>query len=202
VLLDEIEKAHVDVLNLFLQVFEDGRLTDSHGRVVSFANTIVIMTSNVGATDGAREERRVGFDLDDEPAAERAVRQTPTDIQRALKDHFRPEFLNRIDEIVAFRPLSRRHLHGIVSVLLEEVSEQMTDRGLMLTFGQDVVDLVIELGYSAAYGARELRRAIDRAVRRPLAHYLLSQSVEEGAAIHADREGPAVRFSTRQTELT
>lgn len=202
VLLDEIEKAHVDVLNLFLQVFEDGRLTDSHGRVVSFANTIVIMTSNVGATDGAREERRVGFDLDDEPAAERAVRQTPTDIQRALKDHFRPEFLNRIDEIVAFRPLSRRHLHGIVSVLLEEVSEQMTDRGLMLTFGQDVVDLVIELGYSAAYGARELRRAIDRAVRRPLAHYLLSQSVEEGAAIHADREGPAVRFSTRRTELT
>jgi ATP-dependent Clp protease ATP-binding subunit ClpB len=166
ILFDEIEKAHQEVFNVLLQLLDDGRLTDGHGRTVDFRNTVVIMTSNLGNElwEGGRE----------------AVRE---EITRVLQAHFRPEFLNRIDEIVIFHPMTRRHLSGIVDIQLRRVVQLLEERGLHLEIDQGAREYLAEVGYDPNFGARPLKRAIQRELLDPLALEILSGSYPEGATI-------------------
>jgi ATP-dependent Clp protease ATP-binding subunit ClpB len=155
VLLDEIEKAHADVFNVLLQILDDGRLTDGHGRTVDFKNTIIIMTSNLG-TELARQGR---FDRDE--------------LMALLRRSFRPEFLNRIDEVVVFNPLSREDIRKIVDIQLGRTREMLTEQGVGLIINRGVEDVLAEEGYDADFGARPLKRVIQRLVENPLAELIL-----------------------------
>ena len=148
VLFDEIEKAHPDVFNVLLQVLDDGRITDSQGRTVDFKNTILIMTSNIGSTyllDGIEENGE--------------IKQEARDlVDRDLRGHFRPEFLNRLDEIIMFKPLTKDNIGGIVDLLLEDLNRRLKDQELSLTLTKAAKDYIIEGGYDPVYGARPLKR--------------------------------------------
>jgi ATP-dependent Clp protease ATP-binding subunit ClpB len=172
VLFDEIEKAHSEVFNVLLQLLDDGRLTDGHGRTVDFRNTVVIMTSNLGNTlwEGGRQVNR-------------------DEINQVLQAHFRPEFLNRIDEIVVFHQLTREHLAEIVDIQLRLVSQRMAERGFALEVSEAAREYLAEVGYDPDFGARPLKRAIQRELENPLALNLLSGEFSEGDLIRVDR-GP------------
>ena len=183
VLFDEIEKAHPDVFNILLQVLDDGVLTDTQGRKADFKNTVIIMTSNLGAT--ADERRSLGFASataeDESVQRKEAARRMMT----ALKHTFRPEFVNRVDDIVVFEPLERKELRRISEMLLSEVKERASGLGLRLTFDDSVVDLITEEGFDPIYGARPLRRAVVRWVEDPLSEELLSGRITEGQGVTA-----------------
>lgn len=185
VLLDEIEKAHPEVFNILLQVMEDGRLTDSQGHVVDFRNTIIIMTSNVGVKP-IGEERGVGFrDLrlsPDDPKAYEAMKNKMTE---ELKKLFRPEFLNRVDELIVFHPLGREEILEIVDLMLNRVQEQLESHQLRLEVEQPVKELLAREGYDPNYGARPLRRAVQRMIEDPLSEQILLGRFEEGDSILA-----------------
>ena len=181
VLFDEIEKAHREVFNTLLQLLDDGRLTDGHGRTVDFKNTVVIMTSNIGSqfiNDPA---------LTDSQRSERAL--------NALRGAFPPEFLNRVDEIVAFHSLSRAHLGQIVEIQLWRLSKMLAERGLTLRLTDRARDFVAEAGYDPTYGARPLKRAIQQHVQDPLALALLKGRFQRGDAVVADLEGGRIVFA-------
>jgi ATP-dependent Clp protease ATP-binding subunit ClpB len=183
VLFDEIEKAHPDVFNVLLQVLDDGRLTDAQGRTVDFKNTVVIMTSNVGSA--ALVEAADAGDETFDRAAE-AVRLQ-------LREHFRPEFLNRVDEIIVFRPLDESQLSEIVGLLLEGVRARLADSGIGLELTDEARAHVAREGYDPQFGARPLRRAIQRAVENPLAKAVLSGEFARGDTVRIDvREGALV----------
>lgn len=173
VLLDEIEKAHSDVFNLLLQVLDEGRLTDNHGRTVNFRNTILIMTSNLGAG------MEMGDDLGLDPA-------TPTRLDSLLRTRFRPEFINRIDEVVEFHPLRPEHLRSIVTLQLRELQDRLMSRQVQLSYTDAVVDFLARLGYDPAYGARPLRRLIQKEVVNRLSKALISGEVHTPDAILLD----------------
>ena len=183
VLFDEIEKAHPDVFNVLLQILEDGRLTDGKGRTVDFRNTVLVMTSNVGST--------AIFELSSQNP-ERA-RQEAMD---ALRAAFRPEFINRIDEIVIFNPLGKTELQGIVKLLLRSVEKLLADRQITLELTPKAYELLLDEGYDPAYGARPLRRTIQRLIQDPLALQILEGKVLPGEHIRVDRDGKndAMRF--------
>ena len=174
ILLDEIEKAHPDVFNMLLQILEDGRLTDSQGRTVHFENTILIMTSNVGTS---LKGHGIGFGKDDYDALENKV-------QDALKDTFRPEFLNRIDEIIVFTELSKEELRAIVDLMLKEIKEYSQNRNIIIKVDDKVKDYILEKGYDKKFGARPLRRTIQRLIEDELAELFLRKKIVEGTAIH------------------
>jgi ATP-dependent Clp protease ATP-binding subunit ClpB len=177
VLFDEIEKAHPDVFNALLQILDDGRLTDGQGRTVSFKNTVIVMTSNVGT--GMVEKNQIGF----------SVHAKAKDNQRlldALKGQFRPEFLNRIDDIIVFNQLTREHLSQIVDIQLGNVTKLLKERKVNLEVTPAAKDLIIAEGYDPQYGARPMRRAIQRLVQDPLALKLVSGEFREGETIIAD----------------
>jgi ATP-dependent Clp protease ATP-binding subunit ClpB len=182
VLLDEIEKAHPDVFNTLLQLLDDGRLTDGHGRTVDFRNTIVIMTSNLGGTvfqdTGVAPEKRREAVLDD-------VRAT-----------FRPEFVNRIDEIVVFDPLGRDQIAAIVGIQVELLARRLAERGLSLELTDAARELLASRGYDPAFGARPLKRLIQREIADPLAFRLLSGEIEPGRPVIVDAEGDRLVFGT------
>jgi ATP-dependent Clp protease ATP-binding subunit ClpB len=183
VLFDEIEKAHPDVFNILLQLLDDGRLTDGHGRTVDFRNTVVIMTSNVGShlLAGAGE----------------------TDTERVmaeLRSTFRPEFLNRIDDIVVFHRLGRQELDKIVDVQLARVRRLLRERDLDLVFSPEARSFLAEVGYDPTFGARPLKRAIVRHVQDPLAKRLIAGGFGPGDVIYVDRQGEALTFSRRNRE--
>ncbi|MBV9279056.1 MAG: ATP-dependent Clp protease ATP-binding subunit, partial [Chloroflexi bacterium] len=170
VLFDEIEKAHPEVFNALLQIMDDGRLTDSQGRTVDFKNTVVIMTSNVGSAD-LKRAARIGFVTGpDEESAQDAIRSKALE---GLKRAFRPEFLNRIDQVVVFRALNREDLRQIVDLLLSRVAERLAEQGIALRIGDDVRDFLLEEGYDEDFGARPLRRAIQSHVDDTLADAIL-----------------------------
>ena len=173
ILLDEIEKAHKDVYNILLQILDDGRLTDSHGRVVSFANTILIMTSNAGTTLKAHG---IGFGQDGHISMENRVKTV-------LREIFRPEFLNRIDEIIVFTELSKKELRSIVDLMLEEVIANMKASGYKLSVSPAAKDALTEKGYSPQYGARPLRKAIQREVEEKLSDLLLAGDLDGKKAV-------------------
>ena len=167
ILFDEIEKAHPDVFNLLLQVLDDGRLTDAQGRTVNFDNTIIIMTSNAGSnlnTNG------IGFNKDEAPLVEARV-------MNALKSTFRPEFLNRVDEIIVFNELTKQELLQIIDLMLNEIKEELAEKNIYITFTDEVKNYILEKGYEPKYGARPLRRAIQKYVENELAQSLLKNEL-------------------------
>ncbi|MET9774378.1 ATP-dependent Clp protease ATP-binding subunit [Streptomyces sp. NPDC006367] len=194
-LLDEVEKAHPDVFNILLQVLDDGRLTDSQGRTVDFTNTVVVMTSNLGSDVITRRGAGVGFGAGGSEADEEARREQ---VLRPLREHFRPEFLNRIDEIVVFRQLSGEQLRQITSLLLEETRRMVHAQGVTVDFTDAAVDWIAERGYQPEYGARPLRRTIQREVDNQLSRLLLDGRVREGGRVTVDAEDGRLAFRTPQ----
>ena len=177
VLFDEIEKAHPDIFNLLLQILEDGHLTDAQGRRVDFRNTVIILTSNLGSSPG-EESRTVGFgSADGRPADARE--------EKALRTAFRPEFLNRVDDVIRFAPLRPEDIAAITRLMLEELSVRVGKNGITLSFDDSVVDWLAETGYSPRYGARPLRRAIVRHIEDSLSTALLEGQIREGDAVIA-----------------
>jgi ATP-dependent Clp protease ATP-binding subunit ClpC len=175
VLLDEIEKAHPDVFNMLLQIMEEGRLTDSFGRHVDFRNVILIMTSNLGSQQ-MKSGSKLGFDRLSQatkPSEEERRTRMRADVMIEVERYFRPEFLNRVDELIVFNPLGHEDLARIVLLQLAEVQQRLSDKGVKLELDQPAIDFLIGKGYSEDYGARPLRRAIERFVEDPLAEHLL-----------------------------
>jgi ATP-dependent Clp protease ATP-binding subunit ClpB len=181
VLFDEIEKAHPDVFNVLLQILDDGRMTDGQGRTVSFKNTVIVMTSNVGT--GFVEKAAIGFSVHAKDTKNDDTRKRLLD---ALRQQFRPEFLNRIDDIIVFNTLSREHLSQIVNIQLENVGKLLKDRKVKLEVTAAARDLIISEGYDPQYGARPMRRAIQRLIQDPLALKLINGDFMEGDTILVD----------------
>jgi len=181
VLFDEIEKAHSEVFNVLLQLLDDGRLTDGQGRTVDFRNTVVIMTSNLGNQlwDGSSTVTREA-------------------LNRVLQDHFRPEFLNRIDEIVVFHPLGKEHLAEIVNIQLRRVKSLLADRGYHLEVTDSARKYLAEAGYDPTFGARPLKRSIQRELQDPLAFKILAGDFNEGDTILVERGLDRLIFSTTE----
>ncbi|EST34849.1 ATP-dependent Clp protease ATP-binding subunit [Streptomyces roseochromogenus] len=192
-LLDEVEKAHPDVFNILLQVLDDGRLTDSQGRTVDFTNTVIVMTSNLGSEAITRRGAGIGFGPGGAEADEEARRER---ILRPLREHFRPEFLNRIDEIVAFRQLTSEQLRQITGLLLEGTRRLLDGQGVSVEFTDAAVDWLAERGYQPEYGARPLRRTIQREVDNQLSRRLLNGSISEGGRVTVDVRDGRLDFHT------
>lgn len=176
ILMDEIEKAHPDVFNMLLQILEDGRLTDSQGRTVYFENTVIIMTSNAGTNF---KSSGIGFAQDNYNALENKVRE-------ALKDFFRPEFLNRVDDTIVFKALTKEELHKIIDLMLKEVREEVREKHLTLEVTEAVKNFILEKGYDEKYGARPLRRTIQKYIEDEIAESYLHKKIKEGSKITLD----------------
>ena len=163
ILFDEIEKAHPDVMNILLQILDDGRITDAQGRTVNFENTIIVMTSNAGSD---RKEGSVGF-------GKSVTAQTKEKALKALGEFLRPEFLNRVDEIICFNQLSETDFHEIAKIMLGELRESLKDRGISLSWDESVIDYLTAKSYSVQYGARNLRRTIEKDIENPIAEKII-----------------------------
>ena len=190
ILLDEIEKAHPDVFNILLQVLEDGRLTDSKGRTVDFRNTIIIMTSNIGAA-AAAGRNTVGFGSESKALTYERMREA---MMGELKKTFSPEFLNRIDEIIVFHPLEQEQAAKIVRLMLKGVADRLRERGIDLTFSEGAVEQLSRDGFDPVYGARPLRRAIQHQVEDSLSEELLSGKIRLGDKVKAKAKGGKLAF--------
>ncbi len=186
VLFDEIEKAHPDVFNLLLQLLEDGRLTDSQGRVVNFTNTLIIMTSNIGSRAIEKQGTGIGFDLIDGDLATAKYNRTHEQVNSALKDSFRPEFLNRLDEIIVFHQLTRTHVHQIADILLQETAKRLLDKDIKIEVTDAFKEKLVVEGYDPSYGARPLRRAITRLVEDSLAEAILAGKIKAEETVVLD----------------
>ena len=185
VLLDEIEKAHPDVFNILLQILEDGRLTDAQGRKVDFRNTIVIMTSNIGAGTISKNQT-LGFSIGDESGL--SYEDMKDRVLGELKKVFRPELLNRIDEVIVFHKLTKEEITTIVDLVLRRLREQMGEHEVAIELTDEAKELLVEKGYDPAMGARPLRRAIQRYIEDPLADFVLGRSLEPGSTILVERK--------------
>jgi ATP-dependent Clp protease ATP-binding subunit ClpB len=183
VLFDEIEKAHPEVLNVMLQLLDDGRLTDAKGRTVDFKNTVVIMTSNLGS------------DLLTERASEDTIPEgVRRQVMEVVRTHFRPEFLNRIDEVILFHPLSRTHLASIIDIQARHLLKRLEDRKIHVELSERARELLVREGYDPAYGARPLKRTIQKLVLDPLARRVLEGEFSEGDTVTIDAEAGALVF--------
>ena len=180
VLFDEVEKAHPDVFNILLQILDDGRLTDSNGRVVNFKNTIIVMTSNAGASTIA-SKRSLGFGGSIE--ATRDYEAMKERVMAEVKDTFRPEFINRIDDLIVFHALEPDDIRQIAGLMLQSVSKRLAERGMKLSYGDDVIDVLARDGYDANYGARPLRRTIQRSVEDALSEEIIAGTVALGDCV-------------------
>jgi ATP-dependent Clp protease ATP-binding subunit ClpC len=192
VLLDEVEKAHPDVWNVLLALMDDGRLTDGEGRTVDFTNTVVVMTSNLGA---GRAKRALGFTAAGETASAGEDRML-----EAARRLFLPEFLNRIDEIVTFEPLGAEHVAAITRLLVERVAERLrAERAIELTVADELVERLAREGFDEEYGARPLARHVRRTLERELTQAIVAGTLADGAAVHATSgEDGAVVLTTEQ----
>ncbi|HHY24794.1 MAG TPA: ATP-dependent Clp protease ATP-binding subunit [Clostridiaceae bacterium] len=191
ILLDEVEKAHPDVFNMLLQILEDGRLTDSQGRTVNFENTVIIMTSNAGTT---LKSSGIGFGQDQYKNIEDKARE-------ALREIFRPEFLNRLDEIIVFRELGKDELRQIIELMLKEVSESVNEKGMSISLTDTAKEFLLEKGYDVKFGARPLRRTIQRYIEDELSELYLKGVYKEGSSIIVDCEEGQLIFSEAVTSL-
>ncbi len=187
ILLDEIEKAHPDVFNVLLQILEDGRLTDGKGRTVDFRNAVIIMTSNVGSASI--------FEL-----SEKDPKRAREEALEALRAIFRPEFLNRVDDIILFHPLGKKEIERIIAIQLAHVTALLAERKITLKLSKSARELLLREGYDPVYGARPLKRAIQRLIQDPLALQILDAKVRPGdeVLVEADSSGEAMAF-TRET---
>ncbi len=204
VLFDEIEKAHPDVFNMLLQILEDGRLTDAKGRTVDFKNTLLIMTSNIGSKVIEKGGGGLGFEFaTGGDASESQYNRIRSLVNEELKQYFRPEFLNRLDEIIVFRQLSKDEVKEIADILLNEVFKRLTEQGITLEVTERFKDRLVEEGYNPSYGARPLRRAIMRLLEDSLAEEILSGRVKNGdvATVDVDAEGQVKVLHGQTREL-
>jgi ATP-dependent Clp protease ATP-binding subunit ClpB len=176
ILLDEVEKAHPDVFNILLQVLDDGRLTDGQGRTVDFKNTVIIMTSNLGS------------DIIQEVSGESNYQQMKALVMGAVGEHFRPEFLNRVDDIVVFHPLGKEQITAIAKIQLQSLRERLADKGYTLELSVAALDKIADAGFDPVYGARPLKRAIQTEIENPLAQKILSGGLASGAVINIDSD--------------
>ncbi|MDO4987900.1 MAG: ATP-dependent chaperone ClpB [Synergistes sp.] len=190
ILFDEIEKAHPDVFNIMLQILDDGRVTDSHGRTVNFKNCVIIMTSNIGAQlliEGMNDNGELG---------EEAVNE----VMGIMRSKFRPEFLNRVDEIICFKPLTLDNIRQIVRLMLRQLEARLHDRGITLDMSDNAVDFCAQNGYDPVYGARPLKRYIQKALETPIARAIISGDVTDGGTIHVSASGGAFDFKFDSTK--
>ena len=195
ILLDEIEKAHPRVFDLFLQVLDDGRLTDSHGRTVDFRNTVIIMTSNIGS------QYLLNMPLDaDEETLKREFEKAKEKVLEELKYHFRPEFLNRVDEIIVFKPLTMKELLQIVDLLIKRVNERLAERNMKIELTEEAKKELARRGYDPAFGARPLKRTIQKYIETPLADYILAGKFKEGDTIVVDYDKEKGEFVFKKKE--
>ena len=201
VLFDEVEKASPAIHNLLLQVFDDGRLTDGHGRTVDFSNTVVIMTSNAGASDSSAAG--LGFDTSSQAGVGHGAndRGMSTKYKRALSDAFRPEFLNRIDDVVVFDPLSRDQVGRILHKMLGELESQLAEHDIKLEVTNDACEWLVDEGFDTTMGARPMQRAITRFVSSLLTHGILKGEIPDGSRVLIELTDGALRFSTSQHAL-
>ncbi len=198
ILLDEIEKAHPDVFNILLQVLDEGHLTDNYGRVIDFKNTVVIMTSNVGAKD-ITKNRTLGFGNTDVTSDfDRIADKVKEEMQHA----FNPEFLNRLDDVIVFHPLSREHIAQIVAILLKDVQKRLTEEELTLKLTDAATDFLVKHGYDVAYGARPLKRAIQKWIEDPLSERILLAEFSRGDEIEVDVSADAAKLEFRVPATT
>ncbi len=197
VLFDEIEKAHREFFNLLLQVLEDGHLTDAKGKKVDFRNTLIVMTSNIGAESLTKEAAKIGFALDTNTLkkAEEDFNDKKTQVLEALKKTFRPEFLNRVDKVIVFKPLSHEHIQEIVRLQLKELSSRLAEKRITVDATPTAVDLLAKLSYDAEYGARPVRRKMQDLIEDPIAEKILSGEFQEGSSIRIDRDGQKEGFT-------
>jgi len=186
ILFDELEKAHPDVLNILLQILDDGRITDAQGRVVNFENTIIIMTSNAGSN---QKGGSVGF-------GRSLTEQSKEKAMKALGEFLRPEFINRVDEIVCFNQLSEDNFRGIADIMLAELQQSLEGRGIAFTWDESVKDYLVKKSYSVAYGARNLRRAIQTDLEDPIAERIIKSYVDPFRSIKATCEDGTIKLET------
>lgn len=188
VLFDEVEKAHPDVFNILLQVLDDGRITDSQGRTVDFKNTILIMTSNIGA-----HYLLEGIDTNGE------IEQSAHDmVMGELRNHFRPEFLNRLDEIIMFKPLTKDNIGGIIKLILNDINARLADRELSIEIDEQAQRFIVENGYDPVYGARPLKRYIQKYVETLAAKLILSEEVRMGDTILIELDAGKQELTARR----
>jgi ATP-dependent Clp protease ATP-binding subunit ClpB len=195
VLLDEIEKAHPDVFNILLQVLDDGRLTDSKGRVVNFKNTIIIMTSNIGS-----QIIQANFENVTEENKEEVVERTKVEVMELLRQTIRPEFLNRVDEVIMFQPLLKTEIKGIIRIQLDNLSRMLEKNGVDLRFTEYAMDYLAENGYDPQYGARPLKRLIQKAIVNPLSKKILAGEIDHSHPVLVDVFDGIVVFRNEQEE--
>jgi ATP-dependent Clp protease ATP-binding subunit ClpB len=188
ILFDEVEKAHPDVYNILLQVLDDGRLTDGQGRTVDFKHTVIILTSNIGSHHIAAIEER---DLPDEDKKQLIARAVNEDVRKA----FRPEFLNRLDEVIVFHRLGRAHIHKIIDIQLGRFAQRLGKREITLELTPEAKDFLAEVGWDPQYGARPLKRAIQRYLEDPLAKEVLSGTYPPGTHLRVDRGPEGLTFA-------
>jgi ATP-dependent Clp protease ATP-binding subunit ClpB len=192
ILFDEVEKAHNDVFNVLLQILDDGRLTDGHGRTVDFKNTVVIMTSNVGS------HLILGYREEDSLEAYERMKQ---EVLEALQRQFRPEFLNRVDETVVFHSLTREHLKEIVDIQLEQLHARLAERHIVLELTERAKDYFAQAGYDPNYGARPLKRLLQREIETDLGRKMLAGEVTERSRVEVDYNGRSPTFATSPLAL-
>ncbi|MCD6551569.1 ATP-dependent Clp protease ATP-binding subunit, partial [Thermotoga sp.] len=196
ILFDEIEKAHPDVYNLLLQIMDDGRLTDSQGREVDFRNTIIVMTSNIGSSYINRSKRTLGFvSGDDEEREFEKIKELVLD---EVKKTFRPEFLNRIDETIIFHPLKKEHIEQIIDILLRDLRKRLAEKNMKLVLTKSAKEFLVEKGFDPVYGARPLKRAIQKYVEDPLSEEILKSKFEEGDTIVCRAHKDGLRFTKKK----
>ena len=189
VLFDEVEKAHPDVFNILLQVLDDGRITDSKGKTVDFCNTVIVMTSNIGS------EQIINTMLD--PHSTRHDLREQVTI--ALRAHFRPEFIQRVDELTIFEPLKKTELRQIVSIQIEHIEKMLADQKIKIQLSSAAQDYLADVGYDPIYGVRPLKRAIQRELQNPIATKILETTFGEGDTIYVDCTEPSAEDSSRVT---
>jgi len=192
VLLDEIEKAHPDVFNILLQVLDDGRLTDNKGRVVDFKNTIIIMTSNIGSHIIQDNFSKLTESNEDE-----VLESTRLEVMSLLKKTIRPEFLNRIDEIIMFTPLNKKEIHNIVGLMFRQVQKMILKNNIHIDITEEAINKLAELGYDPQYGARPLKRVIQKSVLNELSKMILAGDVSSDKKILVDVEGNSIIFTNK-----
>jgi ATP-dependent Clp protease ATP-binding subunit ClpB len=191
VLFDEVEKAHPDVFNILLQVLDDGRITDSQGRLVDCKNTVIIMTSNIGSDRILEVSKDLSSDLDGDARYD----QMRDKVLEVLRNHFRPEFLNRIDETVIFHALRRNEIRSIAELQIKRIENRLSDRKISLKLSEEAKDYIAAVGYDPSYGARPLKRAIQREIENPIANKILEGTFAEGHQISITVEGETLVFS-------
>jgi ATP-dependent Clp protease ATP-binding subunit ClpB len=191
ILFDEIEKAHHDVFNILLQILDDGRLTDSHGRTVDFKNTVIIMTSNIGSN----------YILEFRGTDEASYQRMKEQVLAAMRQHFRPEFLNRVDETVVFRSLTEEQLRAIVQIQLRHLQARLAERRITLELTTEAANYLAKAGYDPVYGARPLKRVIQRDVETPLAKQIIEGKVLDNSTVTAELDKGRIAFKTEPSPI-